>query len=42
MEAIANLEGVEVRHLSGSLGLHEEHPEAVMEAVRPFLLQSQT
>ncbi|MEA5498516.1 alpha/beta hydrolase [Limnoraphis robusta Tam1] len=39
MQAIANLEGVEVRHLSGSLGLHEEHPSAVLEAVQPFLQQ---
>ncbi len=39
MEALAQVPGIEVRRLaSGSLGLHEEHPDAVADVLRPFLL----
>ena len=39
MEALAQVPGIEVRRLaSGSLGLHEEHPDVVADVLRPFLL----
>ncbi len=39
MEALAQVPGIVVRRLaSGSLGLHEEHPDAVADVLRPFLL----
>ncbi|MFB2978566.1 alpha/beta fold hydrolase [Microseira sp. BLCC-F43] len=37
MEALAALPGVQTHRISGSLGLHEEHADAVAEAVLPFL-----
>lgn len=37
MEVLASLPGVEVRRLPGSLGMHEEYPAAVAEAILPFL-----
>jgi pimeloyl-ACP methyl ester carboxylesterase len=39
MEALGQAPGIGSRRLAaGSLGLHEEHPDAVAEALRPFLL----
>jgi hypothetical protein len=39
MEALAQLPGIANQRLAvGSLGLHEEHADAVAEALRPFLL----
>lgn len=37
MEAVAQLPGVESARVAGSLGMHEEFPEAVVEAVADFL-----
>ena len=37
MEALAALPGIQTHRISGSLGLHEEHADAVAEAVLPFL-----
>lgn len=37
MKAIANLPGVESVELPGSLGMHEEYPDAIVEAILPFL-----
>jgi pimeloyl-ACP methyl ester carboxylesterase len=37
MEALAALPDVQTHRISGSLGLHEEHADAVAEAVLPFL-----
>ncbi|CAD7704716.1 unnamed protein product [Ostreobium quekettii] len=37
MEALGAVEGVEVRRVRGSLGVHEEFPREVAEAVLPFL-----
>ena len=37
MDAVAALTGVKSAVIPGSLGLHEEYPQAVMEAVRDFL-----
>ncbi|NWF60641.1 MAG: alpha/beta hydrolase [Fischerella sp.] len=37
MDALAALSGVEKAVLPGSLGMHEEYPEAVAEAIAPFL-----
>jgi len=37
MEALAALPGVQMRLLPGSLGLHEEYPAELAEAVLPFL-----
>lgn len=37
MEAIAQLPGVESARVAGSLGMHEEFPDAVVEAVGDFL-----
>jgi ribosomal protein L30E len=37
MEALAELSGVQVKRLSGTLGLHEEFAVEVAEAVLPFL-----
>lgn len=39
MEALAQVPDVAARRLaSGSLGVHEEHPDAVADALHPFLL----
>jgi pimeloyl-ACP methyl ester carboxylesterase len=38
MEAMAQLPEVETVKLPGTLGLHEEYPEQVVEAILPFLL----
>jgi pimeloyl-ACP methyl ester carboxylesterase len=40
MEAIAQLSNVETVRLPGTLGLHEEYPERVSEAISPFLVNS--
>ncbi|PMB52578.1 alpha/beta hydrolase [Fischerella thermalis CCMEE 5201] len=37
MDALAALSGVQTAVLPGSLGMHEEYPEAVAEAILPFL-----
>ncbi len=37
MEAIANLPRVESVVLEGSLGMHEEYPDTIYEAILPFL-----
>jgi pimeloyl-ACP methyl ester carboxylesterase len=37
MEVLAHFTGVQVYRMPGSLGLHEEYPEALAEAVLPFL-----
>ncbi|MBD1864691.1 MULTISPECIES: alpha/beta fold hydrolase [Trichocoleus] len=37
MEAIAALPGVQTQKLTGSLGLHEEYPAPLAEAILPFL-----
>ena len=37
MEAIANLPKVESVLLEGSLGMHEEYPDMIVEAILPFL-----
>lgn len=37
MDAVAALRGVKSAVIPGSLGLHEEYPQAVMEAVQDFL-----
>ncbi|MCT7962691.1 alpha/beta hydrolase [Laspinema sp. D1] len=37
MEAVAQLPGVESARVGGSLGMHEEFPEAVVEAIADFL-----
>ncbi|MEM7553016.1 MAG: alpha/beta hydrolase [Cyanobacteria bacterium P01_A01_bin.84] len=37
MEAIAALPGVKSVKLSGSLGIHEEYPQIMVEAILPFL-----
>jgi len=37
MEAMATVEGVAHERLPGSIGLHEEHPSLVAEAVRRFI-----
>ncbi|KAB8319601.1 alpha/beta hydrolase [Tolypothrix campylonemoides VB511288] len=42
MDALATLPGVETVILPGSLGMHEEYPQAVVEAVRDFLLSSES
>lgn len=38
MQAMAALPGITSVVLPGSLGLHEEYPAEVLEAVLPFLL----
>lgn len=40
MDALAALPGVQTVVLPGSLGMHEEYPQAVVDAVRDFLLSS--
>jgi pimeloyl-ACP methyl ester carboxylesterase len=40
MDALTALPGVQTVVLPGSLGMHEEYPQAVVEAVRDFLLSS--
>ncbi|PLZ94730.1 alpha/beta hydrolase [Fischerella thermalis CCMEE 5268] len=40
MDALAALSGVQTAVLPGSLGMHEEYPEAVAEAILPFLRTS--
>lgn len=40
MDAVAALPGVESAVLSGSLGMHEEYPAAVVAAIEPFLSAS--
>ncbi|BAY44212.1 alpha/beta hydrolase fold protein [Scytonema sp. HK-05] len=42
MDALATLPGVQTAVLPGSLGMHEEYPQAVVEAVRDFLLSSES
>ena len=37
MEAMAKLEQVETVRLEGTLGIYEEYPEAVTEAIQNFL-----
>jgi hypothetical protein len=37
MDALTTLPGVQTQILSGSLGLHEEYPSALAEAILPFL-----
>ena len=37
MEVLAHFTGVQVYRMPGSLGLHEEYPEVLAEAVLPFL-----
>ena len=37
MEALGELNNVTTVRLRGTLGIHEEYPEAVTEAIRPFL-----
>jgi len=37
MEALSVVPGVQVQRLPGSLGLHEEYPEALAEVIKPFL-----
>jgi ribosomal protein L30E len=37
MEAMAELEQVQTVRLPGTLGIHEEFPEAVTEAMKKFL-----
>ncbi|MFB2773431.1 alpha/beta fold hydrolase [Pelatocladus sp. BLCC-F211] len=37
MDALAGLSGVQTAILPGSLGMHEEYPEAVTEMILPFL-----
>lgn len=37
MEAVAQLPGVESSRVAGSLGMHEEFPDAVVEAIGDFL-----
>lgn len=37
MDVLADVPGVEIQRLSGSLGLHEEYPKAVTEVALPFL-----
>jgi hypothetical protein len=37
MEALAQLPGVQTRVMDGSLGLHEEYPAMVGEAILGFL-----
>ncbi|MBF2005524.1 MAG: alpha/beta hydrolase [Chlorogloeopsis fritschii C42_A2020_084] len=41
MDALAALNGVRSAVLPGSLGMHEEYPQAVAEAILPFLVNSQ-
>lgn len=38
MDALAALPGVEKAILPGSLGMHEEYPDAIVEAIQGFLL----
>lgn len=38
MNALAELPGVQSTVLPGSLGMHEEYPSAIVEAIRDFLL----
>jgi pimeloyl-ACP methyl ester carboxylesterase len=40
MDALAALSGVQTAVLPGSLGMHEEYPEAVAEVILPFLRNS--
>jgi pimeloyl-ACP methyl ester carboxylesterase len=40
MDALAALSGVQTVVLPGSLGMHEEYPEAVAEVILPFLRNS--
>jgi pimeloyl-ACP methyl ester carboxylesterase len=42
MDALTTLPGVQTVVLPGSLGMHEEYPQAVVEAVRDFLLSSES
>ncbi|MGK7872685.1 MAG: hypothetical protein AB4426_05035 [Xenococcaceae cyanobacterium] len=37
MEAIGELEQVQTLQLPGTLGIHEEYPEAVTAAIRSFM-----
>jgi pimeloyl-ACP methyl ester carboxylesterase len=37
MDALAELEGVQAAVLPGSLGMHEEYPTAIVEAIEDFL-----
>ncbi len=37
MEAMAKLEQVETVRLEGTLGIYEEYPEAVTEAIQNFI-----
>jgi ribosomal protein L30E len=37
MEAMAELEQVQTVRLTGTLGMHEEYPEAVTETIQNFL-----
>jgi pimeloyl-ACP methyl ester carboxylesterase len=39
MEALAALAGVRSACLPGKLALHEEYPEAVAQAIEPFLAE---
>jgi len=41
MDALAALPGVQTVTLPGTLGMHEEYPDAVVEAVQDFLCSSQ-
>ncbi|NJR62380.1 MAG: alpha/beta fold hydrolase [Cyanobacteria bacterium CRU_2_1] len=42
MEVLAHLTGVQVQHMSGSLGLHEEYVTALAEVLFPFLQDNVT
>ncbi len=37
MEAMAELEKVQAVRLSGTLGMHEEYPQAVSKAIQNFI-----